>query len=164
MKFKILSDKQGIGLDEAIPLMVFIITAAVTIVAFSLINSSTTSSIQVGADLWKQQLEGRDDLLAFVKQETNGKMNAFHLVDYYYNRQKEDELTQIIERFFTEKYSNSWIFIMEDAQNNLVIRQGTDDPSRTQLATIHLPLIPSTADTYLKITLLYVPGDTPTFG
>lgn len=158
MKSKILSDKKGIGLDEAIPLIVFIITAAITIVVFSLVNSSITEAIQNEAGLWKQQVEGRENLFTFLTQETNGKQNALHLIEYYHDRKNEATITQTIEGFFTKKYSNSWLFIVEDAQNNKILDEGSDTFSRAHLATIHLPLLTSTTP-YLKITLLHVPED-----
>ena len=95
MKCKIFANKKGIGIDDAVPLIIFIFVAALVVVVFRINEQIKSDKLVASEERQKQIVEGHEILMAYLMQiDDQGNNKADFLSNSYlkgnYNDLKKD--------------------------------------------------------------------------
>jgi len=160
LKYKIFNSKKGIGIDDAIPVMVVIFVVAIMFMLFKFSEHSKEKGITDNIQQQKELVQGHDSLMGYLTSITNGMNNADLVAASYLNKDKSAE--DSIKTYFSSRLPNinGWRVKIEDSKEKefLDLKYGFYDksPLKYQVAESVIPV--KNGET-LKITLYFAKGN-----
>jgi len=102
LKYKIISNKRGVGIDELIPLLIFVFLAGVIIIYVSIIGSGSEEKINEISEENKKIADAQEHLLNFLHLYEDNEPVAQHIIDFYYDDTKDyDTLYSLFKKLLS---------------------------------------------------------------
>lgn len=153
------ADKRGIGLDDALPLIIFIFIAASAIAVFKIYEKANTSKLISDIQQQKDTLEGHEALMGYLtKLDVLGITNADYMSKSYIENNYEN-LEQDLKEHLNSRLSVHWwrIELADKYGGNLMSIQNRDYNNADyykiiEASAIHIPIYGEHSQ-YLSIRL-----------
>jgi len=127
LSFKIINNKKGIGIDDAVPIIIFIFVAALVIVFIRINEKVKHDKIIEDIQRQKDALEGNSILMSYIKTVDEHGNNKADFISKSITGKNYDALTQDIKEYFTKKgIDKNWYVDVKDASNNLIFPSISD--------------------------------------
>lgn len=125
MKYKIYNNKKGIGVDDAVPLIIFIFVVAFGVFFFKLYEQGKSDKTIDNIQRQKNILEGHGILMDYLRiVDENGNNNA-DLISKSYNQKDYSNLKKDVEIYFNSKlkldYLQEWRIELVDSGQNIFL-------------------------------------------
>ena len=152
MKHKIFADKKGIGIDDAVPIIISIFVAALVIVVFTINEKVKSNKLIDDIQRQKDILEGQSILMSYIRSVENDENSKADFISKSIIEKNYDVLKQEITEYFNKKIGNiNWYVDVKDSSNYLVLPSITnakyspqEQYSSTQIAypvaSVYLPI------------------------
>lgn len=153
LKRKIFADKKGIGIDDAMPIIIFIFVAAFILVFFK-INEKVKSGKSID-DIQRQKdiLEGQSILMSYIKAVDNDGKNKADFISKSIVEKNYDGLKQDITEYFSKKIGNqNWYVDVKYSSNNLILPSITNAKYSPQEQYSSMQTAYPVASVYLPIS------------
>jgi len=167
LKSKIYNNKKGIGIDDALPIIIFIFIAAL-VIGFLKINDKVKSDRTIeNIQRQKDILEGHQTLMEYLNKLDEQDSNKEDFISKSIMAKDYDAIKQDVTQYFNGKLGNlGWYLEIRDSTENLVMPVITnaqfsqqEQYSSTQSAfSVSSVLIPinEQVPTYITIELFFL--------
>jgi len=126
LKYKICDNKKGIGIDNAVPSIIFIFVVTIAIV-FLRINESQASDKNI-EEIKKQKyiLDGHSALIGYLKKLDENGSNKADFILKSYTKNDYTELKKDMEQHFASRLAHipAWHINVNYQNNNIFYLQG----------------------------------------
>ena len=172
LKPRILGSKKAVGIEDAIPLIIFIFVGAIIFGAFMLFDNTRQATTQTTMKNQIDKLDANEILAGFLaKVDEKGNTNADLILKLYIDKEKnlgnEDVLKNNIRDYFGERLSHwtKWKLQIDqngDYSKNIMTVSSDDGPALSRnfglvgsTNEVSEFLIPVSSSEYLSITLFF---------
>ena len=126
MKCKIFANKKGIGIDDAVPLIIFIFVAALVVVVFRINEQIKSDKLVASEERQKQIVEGHEILMAYLMQIDDQGNNKADFLSNSYLKGNYNDLKKDLNEYFRIKLAHIPIWYIEiiDPSKKKIIVQG----------------------------------------
>ena len=160
MKYKILDNKKGIGIDDAVPLVIFFFIAAFGVFLFNVNEKVKGQRLISDIQFQKDILNGHEILIEYItKIDEQG--NRAEFIAKSYLEKDYDKIKKDMKEYFDIKLANfpAWyIDLVDSSQQEIFSIQSDnyhsahDQLNFVQITSIHVP-VNSQQSMYLQIKL-----------
>ncbi len=106
MKYKIFNSKKAIGIDDAVPLIIFLFIAAFVIVLFRINEKITEDRIANDIETQKEILDGNNALIDYLREtDSRGNTNADSIAKSHASS-NYDNVKKDMQAYFEKKLSH----------------------------------------------------------
>lgn len=156
-------NRKGIGIDDAVPLIIFIFIAAFGIFLFNINEKIKSENLVEDIQLQKDILEGYEILMGYLRNVDEQGNNKADLISKSYIEKDYENLKKDLKEYFDKKlaYLPLWyIDIIDSSGNNIFSIQSTNYYSgyeQSKVAEVGFVLIPVNGleSQYIKIKLFF---------
>ncbi len=163
MKYKIYDNRKGIGIDDAVPLIIFIFIAVFGIFIFNISEKVKSENLVEDIQIQKDILEGHEILMVYLTTSDVQMNNKADLISQSYTEKNYENLKKDLKEHFDKKlaYLPLWyIDIIDQSGNNIFSIQSTNYYSgyeQSKVAEVGFVLIPvyGLESQYIRIKLFF---------
>ena len=153
MRYKIIANKRGIGIDDAVPIIIFIFVAAFVLVFFKINEKVKSDKIIDDAQRQKDIIEGHEALIGYVTSIDNQGNSKADFISKSIAGKNYDSLKQDISEYFNKKIGNiNWYVDVKDSSKNLVMPSITNAQYSLQEQYLSTQVAYQVASVYLPIS------------
>lgn len=163
MKYKIYSNKKAIGIDDAVPLIIFLVIAAFVIVFFRINEKITSNRIANDIEAQKEILDGDNVLVNYLRGfDDKGNTNA-DLLSKSFMKNYYDDVKKSMQAYFDKELSNiqAWHIDVTTKSNEFFV-ESTDYQLTQPKDEIAIAIIPAIGKESQYIQLVLYFGKNPT--
>jgi len=124
LKSRICANKKGIAIEDTVPIIIFILAAAIAIFLFNFIQNTKITKSADNIQIQKDRIDGNEALLEYLKKvDENGNSKA-DFISKNYNEKNYDAIRRDLEAYFRLKFSNvqMWRIELYDSYGNNILR------------------------------------------
>lgn len=160
MKYKTFNNKKGIGIDDAIPIIIFIFVAALVIFVLRINDIGKSSKIKDDIQHQKDILDGHQALMEYLAR-IDEQGNKADFISKSINKKDYESIKKDMEKFFGEKlsYLPEWdIDVVDTSQKNILSVKSTNYYSGYELhqvSQVASVAIPINGQQYITIKLFF---------
>jgi len=158
LKCKIFANKKGIGIDDAVPLIIFIFVAALVVVVFRINEQIKSDRLVTSVEQQKQIVEGHEILLAYLMQVDDNGGNKADFISNSYLKGNYDELKKDMNEYFRVKLAHVPIWqleIIDPSKKKMTLQGDASDYflKRYRVTSVSIPVqgLPD----YIKIDMFF---------
>lgn len=124
MKSRICASKKGIGIDDAVPIIIFILVAALIIFLFNTTQNTKSAKAVDNTQIQKNRFDGNAALLEYLQKLDDNGNNKIDFLSKNYNEGNYNIIRSDLEAYFRLKFSNAqmWRIELYDPSGNDILK------------------------------------------